>query len=521
MTAAEATPELDDLNDRAFLGHPKGLGYLAFVEGCERFSYYSMQTLLVLYMVKYLLLPENMAGVIGLQWLQQAAYGGKEGQPLASAIFGDYSSLVYLTPIAGGLIADRWLGRRATLLAGAVVMAIGHFLMAFEGMFLFALLSLIVGVGLFKGNIASQVGELYKPDDLRRAMAFQIFYIAINVSVIIAPLISGTLGEKVGWHYGFGTAGIVMVLGLLLYIKAGPWLPKENRIADAAASAAGVNYPLMLGAAVAIVVALRFIAPSVAAVDAAGISGQVGLATALGLLIGVASTDRPRLSMLLLLIPILALTMLTNQEIFNAYIVWADEQFLRQWPSWLEGKQLNLLFTTIIFTSPFPTSYMITIDAALSFSMLAAVALFWKWRSDAGKWEPDEIGKMILGSVFVIGGGLCLWFAAATQGDAKIGLFWPVMFHLLNSIGFAHIMPVSLALFTKIAPKAIVATVVGIYYLTFFAANKTVGIIGGWYTTMDTPSFWLLHVGTAVAGLIGFVLFKLVMGKRLAEAQSA
>jgi len=124
MTVAEATPELDlPAHDRAFLGHPKGLGYLAFVEGCERFSYYSMQTLLVLYMVKYLLLPENITGVIGLQWLQGAAYGGKEGQPLASAIFGDYSSLVYLTPIAGGLIADRWLGRRATLLAGAVVMA--------------------------------------------------------------------------------------------------------------------------------------------------------------------------------------------------------------------------------------------------------------------------------------------------------------------------------------------------------------------------------------------------------------
>ncbi|MFN5779805.1 MAG: MFS transporter, partial [Novosphingobium sp.] len=98
MTAAEATPELDlPAHDRAFLGHPKGLGYLAFVEGCERFSYYSMQTLLVLYMVKYLLLPENIGGVIGLQWLQAAAYGGKEGQPLASAIFGDYSSLVYLT----------------------------------------------------------------------------------------------------------------------------------------------------------------------------------------------------------------------------------------------------------------------------------------------------------------------------------------------------------------------------------------------------------------------------------------
>ncbi|MFM5948070.1 MAG: MFS transporter, partial [Novosphingobium sp.] len=112
MSVAEATPELEaPPHDRAFLGHPKGLGYLAFVEGCERFSYYSMQTLLVLYMVKYLLLPEHIGGVFGLSWLQQAAYDGKEGQPLASAIFGDYTSLVYLTPIAGGLIADRWLGR--------------------------------------------------------------------------------------------------------------------------------------------------------------------------------------------------------------------------------------------------------------------------------------------------------------------------------------------------------------------------------------------------------------------------
>jgi POT family proton-dependent oligopeptide transporter len=502
MSVAEATPELEaPPHDRAFLGHPKGLGYLAFVEGCERFSYYSMQTLLVLYMVKYLLLPEHIGNVVGLQWLQGAAYDGKEGQPLASAIFGDYTSLVYLTPIAGGLIADRWLGRRVTLLAGAVVMAIGHFLMAFEGLFLFALLALVIGVGLFKGNIASQVGELYGPKDLRRAMAFQIFYIAINVSVIVAPLISGTLGEKVGWHYGFGTAGIVMVLGLLLYIKAGPWLPKEDRAAQAKQSSDGVNGTKLLGfagLALVILIALGRVVPGIAAM---GISGQVGLSVAIGLLAAVAGTDRPRVFALLMLIPILALSMLTNQEIFNAYLVWADEHF-----------QLTFFGTTL------PTSYMITIDAALSFSMLAAVALYWKWRSDRGGWEPDEIGKMIIGSLFVIGGGLCLYVAALTQGSGKIGLFWPVMFHLLNSIGFSHIMPVSLALFTKVAPKAIVATVVGIYYLAFFTANKTVGIIGGWYSTMDTPSFWLVHVATAVAGLVGFVVFRAVIGKRLAES---
>lgn len=505
MSVADATPELENLtDDKAFMGHPKGLGYLAFVEGCERFSYYSMQTLLVLYMTKYLLLPENFGNVIGLGWLQQNAYGGQSGQPLASSIFGDYSSLVYLTPIAGGLIADRWLGRRTTLLLGAVVMAIGHFLMAFEGLFLFALLSLIVGVGLFKGNIASQVGELYKPEDLRRAMAFQIFYIAINVSVIIAPLIAGTLGEKVGWHYGFGTAGVVMVLGLILYIKAGPWLPKEDRAAQQKASSAGVNYPVMLGAAAAVVLVLRLLAPSVPAIAAAGISGQIGFGVALGLLAGVKGSDRPRLFALLLLIPILALTLLVNQQIFNAYIVWGDAHF-----------QLTFAGFTV------PTSWLVSNDAIISALLLIAVALFWKWRSDKGAWEPDELGKMIIGSLFVIAGALCLYIAAATQGSGKIGLFWPVMFHLLNSIGFAHIMPVSLALFTKIAPKAIVATVVGIYYLTFFAANKTVGIIGGWYSTMDTPSFWLVHVGSAAVGLAGFVLFKAVMGKRLNAVQPA
>ena len=503
MTIAEATPDFEHgPDDRAFVGHPKGLGYLAFVEGCERFSYYSMQTLLVLYMVKYLLLPEHIGNVIGLPWLQQAAYDGKQGQPLASAIFGDYSSLVYLTPIAGGLIADRWLGRRTTLIAGAVIMAIGHFLMAFQGLFLFALLSLIVGVGLFKGNIASQVGELYKPNDLRRAMAFQIFYIAINVSVIIAPLISGTLGEKVGWHYGFGTAGVVMVLGLLLYIKAGPWLPKDNRAQRTLDVADGVNGTKLLGFAAVVLIALIGLSKVVPQVSAMGISGQVGLSVALGLLGAVTATDRVRVLALLLLIPILAMAMLTNQEIFNAYLVWADEHF-----------QLTFFGTTL------PTSYMITIDAALSFSMLAAVALYWKWRSSKGAWEPDEIGKMIIGSFFVIAGGLCLYVAALTQGSGKIGLFWPVMFHLLNSIGFSHIMPVSLALFTKVAPRAITATVVGIYYLAFFTANKAVGIIGGWYSTMDTPTFWLVHVGTAVAGLVGFIAFRAAIGNRFDDAE--
>ncbi len=456
MTVAEATPELDDVaarNDRAFLGHPKGLGYLSVVEGCERFSYYSMQTLLVLYMVNYLL-PERFDAVAGLGWLQQWRYGGAEGQPLASAIFGDYASLVYLTPILGGLLADRWLGRRTTLILGGAVMSLGHFLMAFEGTFLLALVTLIVGVGLFKGNIASQVGELYKDGDLRRAMAFQIFYIAINVSVVAAPLISGTLGENVGWHYGFGTAGVVMVIGLLLYLKAGPWLPADNRPRKKDAGPARRDT--------------------------------------------LTRTDWGRILAVVVLVPVMAVALLTNQQIFNAYLVWADQEF-----------QLTFFGRTI------PTTWMITIDATLSFSMLVAVAWFWKWRADRTGNEPDELGKMIIGSVFTIAGGLCLVIAAATQGDGKIGLFWPVMFHLFNNIGFAHILPVSLALFTRLAPRQINATVIGIYYLAFFLANQITGTTGGWYSTWDTTTFWLFHVATAAVGLVAFTLFKLFLAKRL------
>src|SRR4051812_22042367 len=233
MTVADATPDFEqvDRNDRAFLGHPKGLGFLGFTEGCERFSYYSMQTLLVLYMVNYLLVPGRMDNVVGLRWMQAHVYHGISGQPLASAIFGTYTALVYLTPIFGGMIADKWLGRHRTLIVGGVLMAIGHFLMALEPAFIFALVALLLGVGAFKGNIATQVGELYSETDLRRAMAFQIFYIFINVSVIAAPLVSGTLGQKVGWHYGFGCAGVVMVAGLVLYLAGQRWLPADLGVA--------------------------------------------------------------------------------------------------------------------------------------------------------------------------------------------------------------------------------------------------------------------------------------------------
>ncbi len=437
-----------DRADSAFLGHPKGLGYLSFSEAFERFSFYGMQALLVLYMVKYLLLPGNLEQVWMLRPLQ-AALGGLEGQPLASAVFGLYTSLVYLTPIAGGLIADRLLGRRLTVLLGAVTMAAGHFLMAFEPAFLLALLCLIVGTGLFKGNIASQVGGLYGPDDNRRADAFQIFYLGINGGVIAAPLIVGTLGEKVGWHWGFGAAGVGMLIGLCVYLAGTRHLPPDP--------------PLRRGG-----------------------SG-----------IRLSPAEWKQTAGLLLLIPVMAIAIIPNNQIFNAYLVWGDSAFDLSFA----GRRL-------------PTTWLVTLDAIVSVSFLAGVALFWRWWGKR-RTEPDEIGKILIGSLFTTSGMLVLAFAAATRApDARIGLALPVLFHVLNSIGFANIMPVTLALFARVAPAALNATVIGLYYLSFSAGNWLVGRIGGLLTTMDATSFWLLHAALAAAAGIGFLLFRLTVWRR-------
>jgi POT family proton-dependent oligopeptide transporter len=281
-------------------------------------------------------------------------------------------------------------------------------------------------------------------------MAFQIFYIFINVSVIVAPLVSGTLGQKVGWHYGFGCAGVVMVIGLIIYLTGRRYLAPE---AETVSADAPVHEPLSRGDWLCVIY-------------------------------------------LIILIPVLAVSLLTNQEIFNAYLTWGDQQF-----------DLRLLNNT--------SSWLITVDAAVSFTMLVAVAAFWKWYGTKRR-EPDEISKMIIGSVFTVAGGLCLFMAALTQPHGgKISLFWPMMFELTNSIGFAHVLPVSLALFSKISPKQITATVIGLYYLAFFIANAVVGYVGGLYSSLPTTTFWLIHVASAAFGLVAFAIFKVVLGKRM------
>src|SRR3954471_4654645 len=214
-----------------FLGHPRGLAFLFATEMWERFSYYGMRALLVLYMVKSLLQPDRAGTVAGYGAIKTAletVFGPLSVQALASQIYGLYTGLVYLTPIFGGLLADRYLGQRRTVVIGAVLMAAGHFMMAFEALFFLALLTLIVGNGAFKPNISTQVGGLYAPDDPRRDRAFSIFYVGINLGAFLAPLVCGTLGEKVGWHYGFTVAGVGMTIGLAIYLYALPTLPPDD-----------------------------------------------------------------------------------------------------------------------------------------------------------------------------------------------------------------------------------------------------------------------------------------------------
>lgn len=191
---------------RAWFGQPPGLTILFLTEMWEKFSFYGMRALLVYYMTKQLLMP----------------------QAQASMVYGLYTAFVYFTPILGGVIADRWLGRRKAVILGGSIMALGHFLMAFEPAFYPALACIALGNGFFLPSLPSQIGGLYAPDDPRRVRAYNVYYVGVNLGGFLAPLVCGTLGELYGWHYGFAAAGIGMVAGLTIYILGGRHLPAEE-----------------------------------------------------------------------------------------------------------------------------------------------------------------------------------------------------------------------------------------------------------------------------------------------------
>src|SRR5256884_8700246 len=220
ITTREAV--LTRAKEVTFMGHPKGLFYLAFTEAWERFSYYGMTALLALYMVNQLLLPghvEHIGGFSGFRATVESIVGPLSTQALASQIFGLYSGFVYFTPLLGGMIADRWIGQRNGVVIGALSMSAGHIAMTFDQSFLVALLLLVIGSGFLKGNISAQVGALYpSEEEARRTRGFLIFSTAINVGAVIGPLLCGFIAQGYGWYLRLGTAPRFMRFRLCPYL---------------------------------------------------------------------------------------------------------------------------------------------------------------------------------------------------------------------------------------------------------------------------------------------------------------
>jgi POT family proton-dependent oligopeptide transporter len=442
--------------DRAFFGHPRGLGYLVFAEAWERFSYYGMLALLALYISKQLLLPghvENVVGFGAFRAFLSGVYGANTPLAIASAVAGLYGAAVYVTPLVGGFIADRLIGRTMAVTIGAVLMSIGHFLMAFEQSFLLALACLLAGVGLFKGNIASQVGELYEPGDLRRADAFQIYLIGISVAVIASPIVCGWLGQKVAWHWGFGAAGVGMLIGLAVYLSGRRWLPPDviRKRGD------HLERPKL------------------------------------------APGEGKTIAVLLLLVPVLAVSAVGNQQIFNAYELWGDAHY-----------QLSFAGHTM------PVSFLISFDAIVSTATLAGSVAFWRWWATKRR-EPDEIVKLTLGAFIACGAPLVLALASAQEAASgqKVGLIWALGFHLLNDIGFANLFPVGLALFSRASPKAVAGLMIGVYYLNLFFAGLGVAKLGGLLDKVSSAQFWLIHAGLIALGAVLLLIFWRLFGRIL------
>jgi POT family proton-dependent oligopeptide transporter len=438
-----------------------GLGYLAFAEAWERFSFAGMQALLVLYMGQSLLMPghvENVAGFATFRGWIDAAYGRHLSVgALASAIFGLYSGGVYLTPVLGGWLADRVMGRTRTITLGALLLMAGHFLMAFEAPFLIALACLAMGVGCFKSNIATQVGELYAPGDLRRADAFQLYMIGIAMAATIAPLVCGTLGQKVAWHWGFGAAGVGMLVGLAVYLRGRRWYP------------------------------------DILALSGASPRRRAKLVRGDGLTI----------LLLLALLPPLALASVGNEQMYNAYMVWGEAH-------------LDLL----VFGHEMPVTWLISADALIAMGAMGCTVLFWRWWATRHR-EPDEIVKLVLGVAISAAAPLVL--ALASVGEAsterRAGLGWAILFHLINEIGVANVFPVGLALFSRAAPKAVGGVMIGVYYLNLFASNMLVGWLGTLLERMTPAAFWLLHAALIAVGgcllLVAALLFRRVLAPKV------
>jgi POT family proton-dependent oligopeptide transporter len=430
------------MKNKEILGHPKGLFYLFFTEMWERFSFYGMRALLVLYMTKSLLINidqgHEVFGYSGLKAFLEFCFGPMQNQAISSQIYGLYTGFVYFTPFFGGLIADRWIGQRRSVYVGGVLMAIGHLLMAVESLFFPALIFLMVGNGFFKPNISTQVGSLYPPEDERRDRAFTIFYMGVNLGAFFSPLVCGTLGQVYGWHYGFTAAGIGMLIGLVVYHFAQPHLPEDLVTQKANKEVAEQQ---------------------------------------------LTSEDYSKIGALILLCVINILFWAVYEQQGNTLQLWAD-----QYTNW------NVMGFEI------PSTWVQSLNPLIIFVFAPVLSWFWSKQAKKSK-EPTSVGKMAIGCFLAAAGYLVMVVLVRYVGlESKVSPMWLVGTIGLFTIGELYLSPIGLSLVTKLAPARLVSMMMGVWFLSSFFGNYLAGYIGGYYEQMSQQNFFGLMVGLAAFG---------------------
>ncbi|HXG56646.1 MAG TPA: peptide MFS transporter [Vicinamibacterales bacterium] len=488
------------LQDRAFFGHPRGLSTLFFTEMWERFSYYGMRALLLLYMTAPL-----AAGGLGFD----TAQGG--------AIYGLYTSMVYMTTLPGGWIADRLIGQRRAVLYGGILIASGHFSMAVPSLatFYLGLFLIVIGTGLLKGNVSVIVGQLYTPKDVRRDAGFSIFYMGINLGAFLAPLICGYLGQRVSWHVGFAAAGVGMVLGLIQYVLGGKHLGQAGLYpapAESPEAAARLkSRALVIGGLLAMIVAavgigaytgaLAITARQVA--DAAGIFLLVVVVVFFGWLFfssGWTPDERKKIYVIGVLFLAAALFWSVFEQAGSTLNLFADRDT-----------------NNVVLGYAYPSSWFQSMNAMFIFALAPVFAWLWVRLAAAGK-EPSSPAKFSIGLVFVgLGFAVLIIAAQIASTGVKVSPMWLTLTYLLHTIGELALSPVGLSAMTKLAPVRIAGLVMGVWFLASSVGNYIGGRVSGLYESLALPDlFGLVAAFAIVAGVI-LALFVKPMKKLMGE----
>jgi POT family proton-dependent oligopeptide transporter len=476
---------LSDPHDKAFFGHPRGLSTLFFTEMWERFSYYGMRALLILFMTA------------------SAAEGGLGFDTAsAGAVYGLYTSMVYMACLPGGWVADRLIGQRRAVLYGGILITAGHFSMAFPSLatFYLGLLLIVLGTGLLKGNISVLVGTLYQPHDVRRDAGFSIYYMGINLGAFIAPLICGYLGQRVNWHAGFAAAGVGMLLGVVQYSLGSRYLG-QGGLHPATAS----DSDRASDRSRALITALAFII----------IVGGIGIGAYTGAL-AVTPTQIADWAGYLLLVVVLgffvwlfANSSWTPDERKRLYAITVFFIAAALFWSLFEqaGSTLNLFADRDTRTSvlgwDFPSSWFQSMNSLFVWSFAPVFA--WLWLALARRnAEPSTPIKFALGLILVGAGfGVLIVAAGLAANGVKVSPMWLTVTYLLHTFGELCLSPVGLSAMTKLAPARIAGLMMGVWFLATSVGNFIAGRLAGFYEQMPLPS---LFTNIALFGIVAGLL---------------